>query len=80
MPAIAAVPALPYHPPMLTVLVLIAVFGGAALITNLFVAWMYNRCAECGSLNAHRRTHCRVCNTPIEAGAAKPSAGGDAAT
>jgi hypothetical protein len=47
----------------------VAVLGGilvvSALITNWFARAMYNRCAECGTLNAKRRTHCRGCNTAI---------------
>jgi len=51
-------------------LVSIAVLGGililSAVITNLFARKMYNRCADCGTLNARRRTHCRACNAEIE--------------
>jgi uncharacterized OB-fold protein len=47
----------------------IAVMGGilvlSAVITNLFARKMYNRCIDCGTLNAKRRTHCRACNTEI---------------
>lgn len=50
-------------------LVSVAVLGGilvvSAFITNWFARTMYNRCAECGTLNAKRRTHCRACNTAI---------------
>jgi hypothetical protein len=47
----------------------IAVLGGilvvSAVITNLFARKMYNRCGDCGTLNAKRRTNCRSCNTEI---------------
>ena len=46
-------------------LLTIAVLGGilvlSAVFTNLFTRKMYYRCAECGNLNAKRRTHCRIC-------------------
>ena len=47
----------------------VGVLGGilvvSALITNWFARNMYNRCGQCGTLNAKRRTHCRACNTEI---------------
>ncbi|HUQ31567.1 MAG TPA: hypothetical protein VM095_05570 [Pyrinomonadaceae bacterium] len=50
-------------------LLAIAVLGGilivSALITNWFARRMYNRCVDCGTLNAKRRTNCRACNTEI---------------
>ncbi|HVG21469.1 MAG TPA: hypothetical protein VNI02_20685 [Blastocatellia bacterium] len=50
---------------LLDTLLTIAVLGGilvlSAVLTNLFTRKMYFKCAECGSLNAKRRTHCRVC-------------------
>jgi len=33
----------------------------SALITQGFARAMYNRCPECGTLNAKRRVHCRNC-------------------
>jgi hypothetical protein len=54
-------------------LINILVLGGililAALLTNLFTRKMYNRCPQCRNLNAKRRSHCRVCGTPIDEGA-----------
>jgi len=47
---------------LLNVVVLALILGGSALITNWFARNMYNRCQKCGSLNAKRRRHCRVCN------------------
>ena len=47
----------------------IVVIGGilvlSAVITNLFARKMYNRCGECGTLNAKRRTHCRACKVEL---------------
>ncbi len=43
----------------------IAVIGGilvgSAILTNLYAKKMYDQCSSCHSLNAKRRTHCRVC-------------------
>jgi uncharacterized OB-fold protein len=48
----------------------IAVLGGilvlSAVITNLFARKMYNRCVDCGTLNAKRRARCRACNTELK--------------
>jgi hypothetical protein len=50
-------------------LLAVAVLGGilvlSALITNWFARKMYNRCGDCGTLNAKRRTNCRACNVEI---------------
>jgi hypothetical protein len=50
-------------------LLAIAVLGGilviSAIITNWFARKMYNRCVDCGTLNAKRRTHCRACSQEI---------------
>ena len=45
--------------------VIAAILMVSAWITNLFARKMYNRCGDCGTLNAKRRTHCRACNTEI---------------
>ena len=51
------------------VLLTIAVLGGilvlSAIFTHLFTRKMYYTCAECRALNAKRRTHCRVCASPL---------------
>ena len=49
----------------MSALVLVAILGASALITNWFARAMYNRCASCGTLNARRRTQCRQCARPI---------------
>ena len=50
---------------LLSILVLMVILAASAVITNWFARTMYNRCAECGTLNAKRRTHCRACNVEI---------------
>jgi hypothetical protein len=40
---------------------LAAILIVSALITNWFARTMYNRCAQCGTLNAKRRSQCRGC-------------------
>ncbi|MFP5261790.1 MAG: hypothetical protein ACLGJB_07780 [Blastocatellia bacterium] len=53
----------------LDTLVTIAVLGGilvlSAVLTNLFTRKMYYKCGGCGSLNAKRRAHCRVCGQQL---------------
>jgi hypothetical protein len=51
---------------ILSLLVLGAILVVSAIVTNVFASRMYNRCAQCGSLNAKRRSQCRICNHPIE--------------
>ena len=46
----------------LNIIALVGILGGSAWITNWFVRTMYNRCRNCGSLNAKRRKQCRACN------------------
>jgi len=48
---------------LLNVVVLVAILGLSAVITNVFARAMYIRCAGCGTLNAKRRTNCRTCQT-----------------
>jgi hypothetical protein len=50
---------------LLSILILVAILGVSALITNWFARTMYRRCASCGTLNAKRRTHCRNCQSAI---------------
>jgi len=51
------------------ILLTIGVLGGilvlSAIVTGAFTRAMYYRCGGCGSLNAKRRSLCRVCNQPI---------------
>jgi hypothetical protein len=50
---------------ILTLVVLGGILILSAIITNLFTRKMYNRCSDCGALNAKRRSNCRVCNEPL---------------
>ena len=50
---------------LLSILVLVVILGGSAVVTNWFARTMYRRCASCGTLNARRRTHCRNCGAEI---------------
>lgn len=43
----------------------IAILGGAAVITQLFARAIYIMCAQCGTLNARRRTLCRNCGETL---------------
>lgn len=44
---------------------LAAILVVSAIITNWFARNMYNRCENCGTLNAKRRTQCRACEREI---------------
>ena len=46
---------------LINVVVLVAILGVSAVITNVFAKAMYIRCAGCGTLNAKRRANCRAC-------------------
>lgn len=50
-------------------LLTIAVLGGilvlSAVLTSLWVRVMYYRCKSCRTINARRRTHCRMCGEPL---------------
>ena len=50
---------------LLTIVVLGGILVLSAVFTNLYARKMYNRCANCGALNAKRRTHCRICNESL---------------
>lgn len=50
---------------ILSVLLVVAILGGSALLTQLFARVMYRRCPECGILNARRRRRCRQCGFPL---------------
>ncbi len=50
---------------LLNILLLLLILGGSAMITQWFARTMYKHCPQCASLNARRRTHCRVCGLEI---------------
>jgi hypothetical protein len=51
---------------LLSILVLVGILVASAVVTNWFARTMYNRCADCGTLNAKRRTHCRSCGAELK--------------
>ena len=46
-------------------LLVAAILIFSALITQGFARSMYNRCPGCGTLNAKRRVHCRICGQAV---------------
>jgi hypothetical protein len=46
---------------LLNLAVLVAILGLSAIVTGWFARTMYIRCADCGTLNARRRSQCRSC-------------------
>jgi hypothetical protein len=50
---------------LLSILVLVGILALSAIITNWFARTMYNRCANCGTLNAKRRAQCRSCHSAL---------------
>ena len=50
---------------LLGFVVLAVILIVSALITNWFARTMYNRCGNCGTLNAKRRAQCRACEQEI---------------
>jgi hypothetical protein len=51
---------------LLNVIVLVAILGVSAVITQVFARAMYIRCVDCGTLNARRRTNCRNCQSALK--------------
>ena len=51
---------------LINIVVMVVILGSAFWFTHWFAKAMYNRCSNCGTLNARRRTRCRVCGTKIE--------------
>ncbi len=49
----------------LNVVVVVAILGVSAVVTQLFARAMYYRCPSCHTLNAKRRDQCRSCGLPI---------------
>ncbi|HEV7858877.1 MAG TPA: hypothetical protein VGO91_09635 [Pyrinomonadaceae bacterium] len=50
---------------LLSAVVFVSILLLSALVTNWFARTMYNRCANCGTLNAKRRAQCRSCHSPL---------------
>ncbi|MDA2934514.1 hypothetical protein MYX82_09235 [Acidobacteria bacterium AH-259-D05] len=51
----------------LGILLVVVILATSAFITHAFARLMYNRCSECGTLNARRRIHCRHCGQALGA-------------
>ena len=49
----------------LNILLVVAILGVSAVVTQLFARAMYNRCPSCHTLNAKRRDQCRNCGEPL---------------
>ena len=50
---------------LLAVLLVVAILGLSALITQVFARAMYITCPECRTLNARRRALCRNCGRDL---------------
>ena len=50
---------------LINVALLIGILGASAVITQWFSGRMYNRCAQCKTLNAKRRKQCRACGLEL---------------
>jgi len=50
---------------LLGITLVVAILGGAAVVTQLFVRAMYISCGQCRSLNARRRARCRRCGAEL---------------
>ena len=50
---------------LLNAAVAVGILGGSFLLTNLFVGKMYYRCRQCRTLNAKRRSQCRMCGESL---------------
>ena len=46
---------------LLQFMLVVAILGVSAVVTNLFARAMYLNCLKCGTLNARRRIVCRSC-------------------
>ena len=46
---------------VLSLALMAVILVGCAVLTNWFTRKMYNRCSQCGTLNAKRRSQCRAC-------------------
>jgi len=50
---------------LIQIALVIAILGGAAVITQVFARAMYVTCVQCGTLNARRRACCRNCGETL---------------
>ena len=50
---------------LLSILLVLAILGVSAVLTQWFARTMYITCPHCRTLNARRRTQCRACGEKI---------------
>jgi hypothetical protein len=50
---------------LLSIVVMAAILGGAAIFTEWFTRRAYYRCRRCAALNAKRRDQCRQCGEAL---------------
>ena len=50
---------------LLSIAVMLAILGGAAVFTEWFTRRAYYRCRRCATLNAKRRERCRQCGESL---------------
>jgi len=50
---------------LLQIMLVVAILGVSAVVTNLFARAMYITCLKCGTLNARRRIVCRSCGEKL---------------
>ncbi len=43
----------------------VLILGGGVVATNIYCQLAYNRCPDCGAMNAKRRSECRKCLAEI---------------
>ena len=50
---------------LLNVALVVFVLGSGWFATQLYAKNAYHKCADCGNLNAKRRSECRICRHPL---------------
>ena len=50
---------------LVSLALVVGILGLSAVLTELFARKMYNRCPQCKTLNAKRRSQCRACGQPL---------------
>ncbi len=57
---------------LLSILLVVAILGFSAVVTQLCARAMYLTCPACHTLNARRRVHCRNCGAELRKAAIPP--------
>jgi hypothetical protein len=52
---------------LLGIALVVGILGSSAIVTQLFARAMYVTCASCHTLNARRRSQCRICGANLRA-------------